>query len=187
MSVDTPAGPPKYFAHVPLKVENTVKLAGATCYRCFLIQSGVSFLSGSDDYADDANFEAKARANVGLSRAIGSTIIVSPVDMRSLIGMAQVLAALQIGVGRVDTNSLVAKWDCLVCGITSDEAMRQALLGDARGSFPLPLAVAWVSKCPLRHHARRLHLVLVEARNFQPSVAEHPAFPGGSFIGLLWG
>lgn len=82
-----------------------------------MIQSGVS---GHHFYSEDVNFEAYARANVGLSRAIGTTIIVSPIDMRGLIGMAQVLALIQTGIGRIDTNSLglVDQWDALKKGIT---------------------------------------------------------------------
>lgn len=43
-----PSKEPEFMTHAPLEVENIVKLAGATCYRAFLIQAAVSFLSGQD-------------------------------------------------------------------------------------------------------------------------------------------
>lgn len=105
-------------------------------------------MSGHEDYSAAANFEAYAKANVGLSWAIGATIIVSPIDMRGLIGMAQVLAALQTRLGRIDANSfgLVAQRGRVEKNITSDEKMLQALLGSRIGSLPLPLALAWLRK-----------------------------------------
>ena len=42
--------------------------------------------------------EAFARANAGLSRAIGTTIIVSPLDMAGLPGTCIVTAVLQAGL-----------------------------------------------------------------------------------------
>lgn len=180
---------PQYLDKVPLKVENTVKLAGATCYRSFLIQAGVSFLSGSHKYTEEKNFEAYARANVGLSRAIGATIIVSPVDMRGLIGMAQVLATIQAGLCRIDTDSggVVLTLEAQDKVIQTDRAMTQKLEGATFGAYPLPLSLAWASRSDTGVQVLRLHLMLIEARGFEPSVTDHPAFPGGRFIGLLWG
>ena len=40
------------------------------------------------------------------------------------------------------------------------------------------------SKQPTLH---RLHLVLTEASKYHPRQRDHPAYPGGSAIGLLWG
>eukprot|EP00438_Fugacium_kawagutii_P012016 Skav225324 [mRNA] locus=scaffold891:259200:261839:- [translate_table: standard] len=155
------------FTHVPLRVENTVKLAGATCYRSFLVQSGVSFLSGHDQYDDRANFEAYARANVGLSRAIGATIILSPVDMRGLIGIR--------AQSYLDEN------------IVTEEAMDKALEGSVIGQYPIPLCLGWLSKGPDGPRVIRLHLILVEAPWFKSPFSQHPCFPGGAFMGLLWG
>ena len=178
-----------FLTSVPLRVENTVKLAGATCYRSFLIQSGVSFLSGNDKYGERANFEAYARANVGLSRAIGTTIILSPLDMRGLIGLAQVLATLQTGLGLVVTNALghVRDVNLLRHDVITESQMEAALHGDSIGEYPVPLSLGWLSQSAAGPQVIRLHLILVEAFGSQPPQAQHPCFPGGAFMGLLWG
>ena len=49
--------------------------------------------------------EAFTRANVGLSRAIGTTIIVSPLDMAGQPGACIVTAVLQAGLAIVDTTA----------------------------------------------------------------------------------
>ena len=49
--------------------------------------------------------EAFTRANVGLSRAIGTTIIVSPLDMAGQPGACIVTAVLQAGFAIVDTTA----------------------------------------------------------------------------------
>lgn len=77
---------------------------------------------------DGAYFEADAgvaRANVGLSRAIGTAVIVSLVDMGGFFGVAQVFANTQTGLGRVDANSLgqVAPWDAVGKEIGADRNM----------------------------------------------------------------
>ena len=49
--------------------------------------------------------EAFTRANVGLSRAIGTTIIISPLDMAGQPGACIVTAVLQTGFAIVDTTA----------------------------------------------------------------------------------
>ena len=49
--------------------------------------------------------EAFTQANVGLSRAIGTTIIVSPLDMAGQPGACIVTAVLQAGLAIVDTTA----------------------------------------------------------------------------------
>ena len=80
---------------VPTRLETVVKLSGSTCYRAMMIQDACGFLSGRGSHRErnrqqsDTQLrntavkrrEAFTRANVGLSRAIGTTIIISPLDM----------------------------------------------------------------------------------------------------------
>lgn len=71
------------------------------------------------------------------------------------------------GMGRVDTNSfgLVAQWDAMNKEVIADE--------DAQGQQG-PQVI-------------RLRFILIEARNFKPSLTRHPAYPGRVFISFLWG
>ena len=84
-----------------------------------MIQDACGFLSGRMTRRDrlrqqsDAHLltaaikrrEAFTRANVGLSRAIGTTIIVSPLDMAGQPGACIVTAVLQAGFAIVDTTA----------------------------------------------------------------------------------
>ena len=104
---------------VPTRLETVVKLSGSTCYRAMVIQDACGFLSGrryrqeskrqqSDTQLRTAAVkrrEAFTRANVGLSRAIGTTIIVSPLDMAGQPGACIVTAVLQAGFAIVDTTA----------------------------------------------------------------------------------
>lgn len=148
---------PEFLRQVPFRVENTVKLAGATAYRSLLMQCAAGFLTGQDRWSAAANFEAYARANVGLSRAIGSTVIVSPLDMRGLIGMAQVVGTLQGGLAVIKTNQygLESSVSHLDDQIADDLAMEALLQGAVIGSSPPPLALAWRSRAESADRIKR--------------------------------
>lgn len=177
-----------YLTHVPFRVENTVKLAGATCYHSFLIQSAAGFLTGQSYYSEEDNFEAYARANVGLSRAIGATVIVSPPDMRGLIGMAQILATIQSGIGYIYTHAAGCLWQhsALDTEIAQESDMQARLAGNTILHDPLPLAMGWASCSNLGLQVLRLHLMLVETWQRIKYGHTHWCFPGGCFQGLVW-
>ena len=148
-----------HLTEVPTRLETVVKLAGSTCYRAIMIQDACGFLSGRMTRRDrlrqqsDAHLltaaikrrEAFTRANVGLSRAIGTTIIVSPLDMAGQRGACIVTAVLQAGFAIVDTTAygdseVQTALDTRIC---SDQEMEARLNGRTFGQFPLPMALCW--------------------------------------------
>eukprot|EP00438_Fugacium_kawagutii_P021507 Skav226572 [mRNA] locus=scaffold1701:216328:217923:- [translate_table: standard] len=109
--------------------------------------------------------------------------------MRGLVGMAQVIGALQAGLGLVVTHApgLVKAQSYLDEAIVTEEAMDKALDGSVIGQYPLPLCFGWLSKGPDGPRVVRLRLILVEAPWFKSPFSQHSCFPGGTFMGLLWG
>ena len=190
---------------VPTRLETVVKLSGSTCYRAMVIQDACGFLSGRRHRHDSQRQQSEAqlrtaavkrreaftRANVGLSRAIGTTIIVSPLDMAGQPGACIVTAVLQAGFAIVDTTAHgeAEIQTALDTEIRSDQDMEACLNGRTFGQFPLPMALCWqrVEESSNQSQLHRLHLVLTDASKYNPRHRDHPAYPGGSAIGLLWG
>lgn len=56
-------------------------------------------------------------------------------------------------------------------------------MGDRIGHYLSLLSLAWTSRNGDGLQLIRLHRMLVEARNFKSAIVNHPAFPGGKFIG----
>ena len=84
-----------------LRVETIANSAGGTAAVAMVAQPSTGFLNGHF-YADGSPTEdtedCLGRITVGLTRSKSLTIVVSPLDMIGLIGMAQVLATLAYGV-----------------------------------------------------------------------------------------
>ena len=144
---------------VPTRLETVVKLSGSTCYRAMVIQDACRFLSdvgivatasasrAKPNFAQRRSSDVKAftRANVGLSRAIGTTIIVSPLCMAGQPGACIVTAVLQAGFAIVDTTAHgeAEIQTALDTEIRSDQDMEACLNGRTFGQFPLPMALCW--------------------------------------------
>ena len=71
-------------------VETSVRTAGATCHAALVVQTRRGFMSIGED--------AHARCTVALTRSKTATLMLSPLDMRGLPGMAQTLASWLHGV-----------------------------------------------------------------------------------------
>jgi len=200
------AAQPEFLTEVLTRLETVVKLAGSTCYRAFVVQDAAGFLSGrhlrssrrhqplsesQQRRLEVQRKEAYTRANVGLSRAIGTTIMISPLDMAGQPGACIVTAVLQTGFAIVDTNAygVTDVQSALDQSICKDLEMEARINGQVFGAFPLPMALCWQrhDSDSQRMVMHRLHLVLVEAPRFLPRNNSHPAYPGGRAIGLLWG
>ena len=120
-----------------------------------------------------------------------TTIIISPLDMAGQPGACIVTAVLQAGFAIVDTTAygdseVQTALDTQIC---SDQEMEARLNRQTFGQFPLPMALCWqrVEESSSQPKLHRLHLVLTEAPRYHPGQKCHPAYPGGSAIGLLWG
>ena len=195
----------QHLTEVPTRLETVVKLSGSTCYRAFMLQDACGFLSGRFSRRDRLRQqhvaqqnalavkrrEAYTRANVGFSRAIGTTIIISPLDMAGQPGACIVTAVLQAGFAIVDTNALGASdiVTALDTKIRTDQDMEDCLNGKVFGRFPIPMALCWqrVDDSSQQTQFHRLHLVLTEAPRYTPKHKLHRAYPGGVAIGLLGG
>ena len=95
-----------------LRVETIANSAGGTAAVAMLAQPSTGFLNGHF-YADGSPTEdtedCLGRITVGLARSKSLTIVVSPLDMIGLIGMAQVLATLAYGLKGLRRG--ISTWD----------------------------------------------------------------------------
>ena len=95
-----------------LRVETIANSAGGTAAVAMVAQPSTGFLNGHF-YADGSPTEdtedCLGRITVGLTRSKSLTIVVSPLDMIGLIGMAQVLATLAYGIKGLRRG--ISTWD----------------------------------------------------------------------------
>ena len=84
-----------------LRVETIANSAGGTAAVAMVAQPSTGFLNvryQPDGSPTEDTEDCPGRIIVGLTRSKSLTLVVSPLDMMGLIGMAQVLAALAYGV-----------------------------------------------------------------------------------------
>ena len=80
-----------------IRVETVASSASTTAKVAAVIQRGGSFLSGS--FTDPIWAEDCAgRATVCLTRSISYTVLISPLEMMGMFGMAQVIGAKSLGI-----------------------------------------------------------------------------------------
>ena len=84
-----------------LRVETIANSAGGTAQVAIVAQPSIGFLNGRF-YADKSPTEdtedCLGRITVGLTRSKSLTVLVSPLDMLGLMGMAQVVATIAYGI-----------------------------------------------------------------------------------------
>ena len=83
-----------------MRVETIANSAGGTAAVAIVAQTSSGFLNGrfNPDGSPTADTEDCLGRTVGQKRSKSLTMIVSPIDMMGLIGMAQVLGALAYGI-----------------------------------------------------------------------------------------
>ena len=95
-----------------LRVETIANSAGGTAAVAMVAQPSAGFLNGRfnpDGSPTEDTEDCLGRITVGLTRAKSLTLVVSPLDMMGLIGMAQVLATLAYGLKGLRRG--VTTWD----------------------------------------------------------------------------
>ena len=96
-----------------LRVETIANSAGGTAAAAIVAQPSTGFLNGHF-YADGSPTEdtedCLGRITVGLTRSKSLTIVISPLDMIGLIGMAQVLATLAYGIKGLRRGTSTWDW-----------------------------------------------------------------------------
>ena len=154
--------------------------AGMTAQHVLLAQTKIGFLTGGRGYSfqelspedkQSQREEAFARATVALTRAQRFCFIMSPLDMKGIIGAATVVGCLQHGVGICDErstgSSLLVE---LKAGSLAQSRDDSNFLGALRlsatvktGEFP-PAALVELYHEPEASAARlrRLHIVIVD-------------------------
>ena len=84
-----------------MRVETIANSAGGTAAVAMVAQPSTGFLNvryQPDGSPTEDTEDCLGRITVGLTRSKSLTLVVSPLDMMGLIGMAQVLATLAYGV-----------------------------------------------------------------------------------------
>ena len=96
-----------------LRVETIANSAGGTAQVAIVAQPSTGFLNGRF-YADKSPTEdtedCLGRTTVGLTRSKSLTILVSPLDMLGLMGMAQVVATIAYGIRGLRTGETTWSW-----------------------------------------------------------------------------
>jgi len=92
-----------------LRVETIANSAGGTAQVAIVAQPSIGFLNGRfypDGSPTEDTEDCLGRITVGLTRSKSLTVLVSPLDMLGLMGMAQVVAAIAYGIRGLRTT-----WD----------------------------------------------------------------------------
>ena len=96
-----------------LRVETIANSAGGTAQVAIVAQPSIGFLNGrfySDGTPTEDTEDCLGRITVGLTRSKSLTVLVSPLDMIGLMGMAQVLAAVAYGIKGLRRGQTTWKW-----------------------------------------------------------------------------
>ena len=96
-----------------LRVETIANSAGGTAQVAIVAQPSIGFLNGRfypDGSPTEDTEDCLRRITVGLTRSKSLTVLVSPLDMLGLMGMAQVLAAVAYGIRGLRRGQTTWKW-----------------------------------------------------------------------------
>ena len=96
-----------------LRVETIANSAGGTAQVAVVAQPSIGFLNGRfnrDGTPTEDTEDCLGRITVGLTRSKSTTVLVSPLDMLGLMGMAQVLAAVAYGIKGVRRGQTTWQW-----------------------------------------------------------------------------
>ena len=130
-----------------LRVETIANSAGGTAAVAMVAQPSTGFLNvryQPDGSPTEDTEDCLGRITVGLTRSKSLTLVVSPLDMMGLIGMAQVLAALAYGVQGLRRGVTTWDWPSFNTNPVRENSsqMERWSLNEAPSwSFP-PLAIA---------------------------------------------
>ena len=130
-----------------LRVETIANSAGGTAAVAMVAQPSTGFLNvryQPDGSPTEDTEDCLGRITVGLTRSKSLTLVVSPLDMMGLIGMAQVLATLAYGVQGLRRGFTTWDWpsfDTNPVQENNSQMERWSLHEAPSWSFP-PLAIA---------------------------------------------
>ena len=96
-----------------LRVETIANLAGGTGEVAIVAQPSTGFLNGRfypDGSLTEDTEDCLDRITVGLTRSKSLTLLVSPLDMMGLIGMAQLIATIAYGIQGLRKGETTWDW-----------------------------------------------------------------------------
>ena len=155
-----------------LRVETTANSAGGTAQVAVVAQPSIGCLNGrfnQDGTPTEDTEDCLGRITVGLTRSKSVTVLVSPLDMLGLMGMAQVLAAVAYGIKGVRRGETTWQWPNF-----SPDLERENRAQMARWSIntapdwhfpPLAIANQYQDRETNQPKRQRYRLVLVYARD----------------------
>ena len=153
-----------------LRVETIANSAGGTAAVAMVAQPSTGFLNGRflpDGSLTEDTEDCLGRITVGLTRSKSLTLVVSPLDMMGLIGMAQVLATLAYGIQGLRRGISTWEWPSFNENpkTENDSQMARWSLNEAPSWESPPLAIANQYRDQRSNQERRIRyrLILVQA------------------------
>ena len=123
-----------------IRIETVASSASTTAKVAAVIQRGGCFLSGS--FTDPVWAEDCAgRATVCLTRAVSYTVLISPLEMMGMFGMAQVIGARSLGINVLTDKD--TKWPPPRLTKTQLQIIDSWSLDVAPAWSTVPLAIAF--------------------------------------------
>lgn len=156
-----------------LRVKTIANLAGGTAAVAMVMQPSTGFLNARympDGSPSEDTEDCLGRITVGLTRSKSLTIIVSPLDMIGMIGMAQVLATLAYGIKGLRRGTSTWDWPYFHSDPVQENSsqMDRWSLNQAPSWAVPPLAIANKYNDPTSQQRKctRYRLILVRSSDF---------------------
>ena len=157
-----------------LRVETIANSAGGTAQVALVAQPGIGFLNGRfnrDGTPTEDTEDCLGRITVGLTRSKSLTVLVSPLDMLGLMGMAQVLAAVAYGIKGVRRGETTWQWPDFATdpALENQAQMARWSINVAPGWHFPPLAIAnqYRDRETNQLKRQRYRLVLVKCSRYE--------------------
>ena len=157
-----------------LRVETIANSAGGTAQVAVVAQPSIGFLNGRfnrDGTPTEDTEDCLGRITVGLTRSKSVTVLVSPLDMLGLMGMAQVLAAVAYGIKGVRRGETTWQWPDFSPDLEKEnraQMARWSINTAPDWHFP-PLAIAnqYWDRETNQPNRQRYRLVLVKCSRYE--------------------
>ena len=132
-----------------LRVETIANSAGGTAQVSIVVQPSIGFLNTkcySNGSPTEDTEDCLGRITVGLTRSKSLTLLVSPLDMMGLMGMAQVVATIAYGIRGLRRGETTWGWPDFNADPEQENlAQRWSLNSAPAWDFP-PLAIHFIGE-----------------------------------------
>ena len=127
-----------------LRIETIANSAGGTAQVAIVAQPSIGFLNTkyySNGSPTEDTEDCLGRITVGLTRAKSLTVLVSPLGMMGLMGMAQVVATIAYGIQGLRRGETTWEWPNFNVNPEQENLAQMSLNSTPSWTFP-PLAIA---------------------------------------------